>query len=407
VFLVAAAVPLVLAQGWRLAWAVRLWMVVLVCVGVAWASGRGWLPLGLQSPDVLLAPAAIAVAAAAALGVVALAVDLPSYRFGWRQAAFIVTAVALALGILPVLGAVRSGRWGLPSSSVAQSVSWMEQEAQRGAFRVLWLGDPEVLPLDSWPLADGLAYATSRNGPPDATDLWPGPTSPATDQLAQAVRDAQLGDTSRLGRLLAPMAVRYIVMPSQLAAGSAKEPRLPPPPSLSAGLASQIDLRRLPADASATVYENTSWSPIRAVMPPALGALALPATLGAGADLTGSQPVLPGRGPVRFEGAVPPDSRVLVAETPSSRWSLSVDGEGAPREEAFGVANTYRVQAAGDGVLRYRTPLFWYAALLLQVVLWVLVIRSLRRVRRRRQHLMALAAEGRGGRLEPEQMVAP
>ena len=74
--LVVAAVPLVLGRDWRLAWAVRLWMVALTCVGVAWAGGQGWLPLQLQSPDVLLAFAAAALAGSAALGAVAFETDL-------------------------------------------------------------------------------------------------------------------------------------------------------------------------------------------------------------------------------------------------------------------------------------------------------------------------------------------
>src|SRR5205085_4396736 len=56
-FLVAALLPLLLAQGWRLGWAVRCWAVAILSVGVAWAGGRGWLPLHLQAPDVVLAPA--------------------------------------------------------------------------------------------------------------------------------------------------------------------------------------------------------------------------------------------------------------------------------------------------------------------------------------------------------------
>jgi hypothetical protein len=391
-FMVAAAVPLLVARGWRLAWAVRLWTLTLLCVGVAWASGRGWLPVAFQSPDVLLAPAAVGLAAAAAMGAVALAVDLPQYRFGWRQAAAQVTGVALALGLLPVLGAAVDGRWNLPETSVAEAVEWMEPQARAGAFRVLWLGDPEVLPLDSWPLEDGVGYATSRNGPPDATDLWPGPPSGATEQLKQALQTAQRGNTSRLGRLLAPMAVRYIVLPTRLAAVGDQPPTLPPPPSVDIALASQIDLRLLPSETSMTVYENTAWGPSREIVPRGLAETGLPTELGSGADLAGAEPVLPGRGPTRFKGRIPGASRVLVSETPSSRWALTVDGETAPRDEAFGVANTYGVQTGGSGTLRYRTPLLWYTAVLGEVLLWALAIRSVRRLRRRRRQLTAMEA---------------
>ena len=61
-FIVAAALPLLIGREWRLTWAIRCWVVALACFGVAWAAGRGWIGTGLPAPDVLLAPAAIALA---------------------------------------------------------------------------------------------------------------------------------------------------------------------------------------------------------------------------------------------------------------------------------------------------------------------------------------------------------
>ncbi len=217
--LVVAALPLILGHDWRLGWAVRLWMVALTCIGVAWAAGQGWLPFTLQSPDVLLAPAAMALAVSAALGAAAFETDLRGYKFGWRQAASLGVGATLVAVTLPVFSALPDGRWHLPATGVADSVAWMEPEADKGAFRVLWLGDPNTLPLDSWPYEEGLGYATSRDGPPDATDLLPGPPSDASESIAQVLRVAQSGGTARLGRLLAPMGIRYIVVPGPEAPG--------------------------------------------------------------------------------------------------------------------------------------------------------------------------------------------
>ncbi|MGH9224889.1 MAG: glycosyltransferase, partial [Acidimicrobiales bacterium] len=58
-FLVAAVLPLAIGRSWRLAWAVRCWAMSLTCILVAWAGARGWLPVRLETPDVLLAPAAL------------------------------------------------------------------------------------------------------------------------------------------------------------------------------------------------------------------------------------------------------------------------------------------------------------------------------------------------------------
>ena len=383
-FLVAAALPLILGKGWRLEWAVRFWMAALVCVGVAWASGRGWLPLRLESPDVLLAPAAAALAAAAALGAVAFEIDLRGYRFGWRQGASVAAGAVLGVASLPLLAAVPDGRWHLPATEVARSVAWMEPEAARGAFRVLWVGDPAVLPLDGWRLADGIAYGTSRNGPPELTDLLPGPPSGPTEKIADALRIAGQGGTARLGRLLAPMAIRYVVVPRQLASGDADDDGRDLPAGLSRALNSQLDLRVLPSDASAAVYENTSWGPGRASVQAPLATGAFSEGLGAGADLSANRPVLPGAGPVRFSGPLPDGSQVFLSESLSSRWELTVGGDRADRSDAFAVANVFSPDRTGSARLRFRTPVLRYLAVAVHLALWIVVARLL--WRRRSSH---------------------
>jgi hypothetical protein len=362
--------------------------VAMTCVVVAWAGGQGWIPLRLQSPDVLLAFAATALAASVALGAVAFETDLRRERFGWRQALSLAAGATVAAITLPVLGAAADGRWNMPATDLARSVAWMEPEAGAGAFRVLWLGDPEVLPLDSWRFQEGVCYATSRDGAPDAADLLPGRPSSATTSIADVLRVAQDGGTARLGRLLAPMAVRYIVVPTQTAPRDEVGPTPGIPPGLTRALGSQLDLRLLPADATLAVYENTAWGPGRALVPDAVANSpgGVPETLGAGADLAGGQAILAEGGPVRFDGAVPAAGTALLAETPSPRWSLDVGGRGADRTDAFGVANAFDVGRPGDGRLRFNTPILRYGLVLLNLALWAGVVRYLvvTRPRRRR-----------------------
>ena len=92
-FLLAATLPLIVGRGWRLAWAARLWFVAVTCWAVVWIGGR--LAIGLPAPELVLAPAAAAIALAVALGLSAFEVDLPGYRFGWRQAASLTAAGAV------------------------------------------------------------------------------------------------------------------------------------------------------------------------------------------------------------------------------------------------------------------------------------------------------------------------
>jgi hypothetical protein len=378
-FLVAAAFPLLIARGWRLQWAARVWAVLLGSVGVAWVGGQGWLPFPLPSPEVVLAPAAAAVALLAALGLLAFETDLRGFGFGWRQVAS-TTAAASIIGILPILGAAVDGRWDLPRQDVHQLLSFMPEQRAAGGFRVLWLGDPEALPLQGWQLARGLAYGTSRDGPPDATVLWPGSSDGATQLIADAVNLARRGDTSRLGHLLGPMAIRYVVVP---VAGTGRLASRP----LVAALDGQVDLRQLQRDEDLVVFENAAWLPLHAQLNPAGVTASRRTGLDAAreVELAGSKPVLPDKpSPFVAKGPVAANSSVYVAEAYSSGWRLSVEGEGAEHRKAFGWSNAYDVDNAGDATLRYRTSLFRYTAIAVEIILIVAAVRSLMARRRRR-----------------------
>ena len=141
------------------------------------------------------------------------------------------------------------------------------------------------------------------------------------------------------------------------------------------GLAAQLDLRQLPSDPSLVVYENTAWGPLRAATESAPeGRL--------GVDLSEATSVLPGRRPqTKYAGTVPAGNDVLVSED-SGRWSLDVGGHGVTRRTSFGWANRYQAGEGGHATLSYGTPLLRYLAVLVEIVLWVVVIRTVRARRR-------------------------
>lgn len=391
VFVGVAALPLLVGRSRRLEWAARMWVVAITCWGVTWAGGRGWLQVGMPSAEVLLAPAAAALALAVALGLLAFEVDVPGYRFGWRQLAPTATLVAVLLGALPVAASALGGRWNLPRQDFAGLLSWMPEQKAAGAFRVLWLGDPQALPLTGWRLAEGVSYATSRNGTPDVTGLWPGAAPHAAQRVGDAVQVARADGTTSLGHLLAPAAIRYVVVPLRAApvrTSSRRQPRpdRPPPPDLPAALDAQVDLRKLQGDAALLVYENVAWAPARAKVPAEVLAADRPGLASLrGLELAGSPPVLPReRTPTRFTGPLADGDGVLLSEASSPRWQLRVDGRSAPRQEAFGWANGFTAPASGAATLRYRTSLLRYGSLAVQTALWALTIRLLVTGRRRR-----------------------
>jgi GT2 family glycosyltransferase len=378
----AAVLPLLVGRGWRFTWAARLWGLAVTGWLVAWAAGRDWLPVPLPSPDALLAPAAAALALTAAIGMLAFEVDISGFRFGWRQAAPALAALAVLVATFPIFGAAVDGRWHLPDHDVGGLLSWMPEQRKAGAFRVLWLGDPEALPLQGWRLGPGLAYGTSRGGPPDATVLWPGSSDGATQLIPDAVNLARGRQTTRLGHLLGPMAVRYVVIPVGTVGGEAAR-------SLTAAMAFQVDLRQLQSDRDVIVYENAAWAPARARLSPSAGDASRGSGLDAarGAELAGSPPVLPReRSPFRFTGPLRGGDQVLLSEASSPGWQLSAGGERAERSKAFGWANSFSVGRGGRATLRFHTSPFRYVAIVLELVLWGVVVRSLLDQRRRRRN---------------------
>jgi GT2 family glycosyltransferase len=381
--LVAAALPLLIGRAERHAWAVRGWTLAVVSWGVAWLSLRGTFPFPLPAPDALLAPAAVGLALAAAMGVAAFQQDLPGYRFGWRQIASGVAAAAVAVAALPILGASFDGRWSMPAGDHSRSLAFLDAENDDASFRVLWLGDPSALPLGSWELADGLAYATTEGGTPRLEDLVVGSDDGATGLLADAVDLARTGQTARLGRLLAPMGIRYIVVAQRLAPAPFSTDARPTPRGFLATLDGQLDLEPLDVPAGLVVYRNQAAFPTRASLPadpppPIDGGIADAAAV----DLSDAAPVLERRsGYLGWTGAIPDDTQVLVSEASSAHWKLKVDGRTVPDDKPFGWATGFSVTDGGQATLRYDTPIVRYGLLLVQALVWLLALRALVRIR--------------------------
>ena len=382
-FLAVAALPLLIGRAERHAWAVRGWTLALLSFGAAWASQRGELSAGLPPVDVLLVPAAVGLALAAAMGVAAFQVDLPGYRFGWRQVASGLAAAALAAGTVPVLGAALDGRWSMPDGDHSRALGFIDDEHDDLPFRVLWLGDPAALPLSGWALDEGLAYGTTDDGSPTLENLWVGSDDGRTGLLADAIRLATDGQTARLGRLLAPMGVRYVVVPERLAPAPFATDELPVPPALLATLSAQLDLQPLDVPAGLTVFRNEAFVPERAGVP---GDVRIPVGGGIAAaldlDLSGATPVLPDEdGHLRWSGPVADDTTVLLAAASSPRWQLEVDGRPAADLKPFGWSTGFRVDDGGAATLRFVTSPLRYVLLAVQAVAWLLVLRHLSRRR--------------------------
>ena len=393
--LVTAALPLLIGRRWRLGWAARFWLVAAAGFGGAWVVGQGWLVEWLPNASLLLVPAALGISLAAGLGVAAFETDLPDYHFGWRQLFSVIAAFAFLVSIVPALGTSIGGRWELPKNDFARTLSFLSNDAASGLSRVVWIGDQAALPLPGWKLNAPevsdlgndrqLAFATTLQSSPSIAEQWPGQLDGATTQLEDVLAIAASGGTARLGELLAPMGVRYIVVPLAPAPDPYAASRAYNPTALLTMLDAQLDLASITVNQGVMVYRNAAWSPV-------ISQLSTSAELPSGgnslseriaAELTTSEPILTSEsGYGKFTGDVTEPSKVYAA-LPGENWELTVDGQKMEQSRVFGWSSVYNAPLDGEAKLSYSTPLVHRFAMIGQILVWLLVIVLLLRSRSR------------------------
>ena len=363
----AGAVALVVARGDRFTWALRAWSLVVLSVTAGVAAEHGWGGWEFPRPEVLLAPAAFGLALAIALGAAGVSLDVPARAMGRRFLLAGVGLVALVAGSVPVLALTLDGRWGMPRGDITAPLAEVESESERGAFRILWVGHPDVLPLRGWTLDEHLVFATSTAAVPDLGLQWPGRQPPAADQLRSVWRDAVSGATDRMGERLAPLGVRYVIVMERIAPEPFGDIVEPVPAVVTERLAAQFDLDRQESRGGLAVYRNTAWRPTRAL-------------------LEGTGPVTPGRiaasttlalpefePPTTARGPLPAGSTLYLADG-AGDWVLRVNGRPVRSEAALGWAQSFPVDADGTAVLSHEPSSAGRWSIVSQIVLWAIVL---------------------------------
>ncbi len=376
--LAAAAVPLFLATGARLAWATRGWALAFAGWAAAWVPGRIAPHTAWLAPEAPLVLAAFGLAIALGVAVSVLRDGVHQFRFGWRQPAAIIGGVALLLPATSFLGDTIGGRWRTPETTWAASLAFTAADTDTGDFRLLWAGDVSVLPLDPVLVEPGLAYTLTRNGSGDATELWRAPTTSTDSLVGQALTLAIEGRTTQLGRLLAPMGVRYLAVPSTLGPGDSTfhaDASL----GLRRALGEQLDLARLRSSGGLILYENLSWIPVRGVVARGDGRVPLtdsdPITAALRADLTNVRPLRDDR--------TAPVGTVALGERYDSRWKTA-GGSDTEHRHAFGWANGFVVTRRSVITPQFGGQWERWLVVALQGLLWAVIVVRLRRGRRSR-----------------------
>ena len=388
--------PLV-ARSWRFTWAIRSAGLVVVFGWLAVLDDRG-LKVRLPEPAVLLAPVAVGLALSAACIAAAFQDDVLAGSFGWRQPLGLLTAAAIAIGVLPGLTAVSSGRWRMPTVPLTSVLGQFHEDPPEGDYRILWIGNPQVMPIPAWTLEPGIGYAITDDGPLTQYEAWPGRPSKTEAEVGAVVEQLASESTLRGGRLLAPYAIRYIVVPIADGAISTVDQPLPLPDGLVDALDDQLDFAApLTRPLNFLVYENTAWIPTRAQFAEAdaddtrqagfdslakleLNSVAAPIAVGSSDN-----------GDVQFIARA---GAVTVATGVDQRWALEIVGQSIPARPAFGTTMGYDVASGGPATLQYRTASARSLSLIGQLLLWLLLAlgvsrfdtATLVRWRRRRVH---------------------
>ncbi len=374
---VAAAVPLFVATGERLAWTARGWVLALVGWAIVWVPARFFPHTSVLVPEAGLTLAALGLALALGIAVSVLVDGIRSFKFGWRQPAVIIGGIAILLPMLGFTADAANGRWHAPSTDWTNTLAFTQAQVSSGEFRMLWVGNPAVLPLDPVALPDGTGYTLTRNGPGDVTEQWRAPQHSADHVVDHALELAEAGLTNRLGRLLAPMGVRYVAVPSIQGTGGGAV--APASIGLRDALGQQLDLAQLRSDPGLLLYENLAYVPLRAVVTgkqaadvpvgnrnPTLAAL--------GADLSTAAPV--GSGSV-------PAGTVLWGEAYDGDWNASSAGS-LRHEKTFGWANGFVQPRRGPVSISFGLQWLRWVLLGVALLIWLAVGRRLWRTRVRR-----------------------
>jgi hypothetical protein len=254
-------------------------------------------------------------------------------------------------------------------------LSWMSEQRDDGSFRVLWLGDADAMPGGARVLGDDLGAAVITDNATPHGPALPSLGGEGQELLERVVDTARSGNTVELGRLLAPYAVRYVVVPTRTGAAVSSGLSVVVPHDLVGSLQAQLDLRSVETDGSSYVYENAEWAPRFHVQtaPAVVASHDGDALAAQTVSMAGSPTILPNKeNAATFTGDVPAGD-LYAAEAASRQWSLEVNGHRQPQQHGFGWASTYTSDQAGPATLHYRPPVWVLSMQIAVTLLWLLL----------------------------------
>ena len=184
------------------------------------------------------------------------------------------------------------------------------------------------MPVPSRQFVDGIAYAVTDAGPFDFTDRFVVASTRADDAVeSSALRLIADGSTLRAGRILAPLGIRYVMIPKTDGLASTVDDPLPLADGLLAAFQNQLDIGSIYGPPSLEIHVNEAWFPVGAQ----LTGSSAEASRQAGeqslvrSDLSGAVPSMVGADFGRTGGGQRSGARRRAPRCPVRR-SVAVDG---------------------------------------------------------------------------------
>ncbi len=184
------------------------WAALLAAFGYLAARG-GSYGLGSEAESVGLAVAGLGVGIC--VGVVAATVsnhEAPR----WRRSIAGFGVAGIALLLISASTIVLGGRLGLPGDVFSDTLTFTRaNEGEAARSRVLLVGPADQMPGDSR-LVEGGAYRVVSAPVPDLGEARLAPRGDLDEALLASLHTAVDGETRRIGGLLAPFGIRWIVV---------------------------------------------------------------------------------------------------------------------------------------------------------------------------------------------------
>src|SRR4029078_10128946 len=99
----------------------------------------------------------------------------------------LLSAAAIIVGIIPGIAAIGNGRYRMPHLTIAGAIQQLPGQTTERDARILWIGDPRVVPVEPWAYAKGIGYAITDAQGIRLEDGWAGVPSDAEHDVTEAI----------------------------------------------------------------------------------------------------------------------------------------------------------------------------------------------------------------------------